>query len=313
VFSCTKEKMRTEEITENQKIICNDCVTEMATMPAESVDVVITSPPYNIKYDYYSYKDDAGYEEYFEWMRTTFAQIERVLKPDGSFFLNAGGNCKQPWNPMELGFAAGQYMTLQNNIVWIKSISTNDKNYGHIRPMHGDRFLHQQHESIFHFTKHGNLKLDRLAIGVPYTDKWNLTRRTKKKDNVRCRGNAWYIPYETIHKKKAHGAAFPVALPEQCILLHGLRSDLIVLDPFLGGGTTLLACKKLGLHGIGIELDPYYCQLSKENLEFKPILISIDNKIFENLDEASKETGISKQTINNRLRNENFSNYKLIF
>ena len=304
--------MRTEEIVEGQKIICNDCLEEMKSMPSESIDVVVTSPPYAINKEYNSYKDNLPLDQYFEWMRQVFYQISRLLKHSGSFFLNVGGNCKQPWTPVELGLLASDFFVLQNHIIWVKSISVGDKNYGHVRPMHGDRFLNQQHESIYHFTKNGDLKVDKLAIGVPYTHKWNLSRRVKQKDNIRDRGNVWFCPYETTHERKKHGAAFPVKLPEQCVLLHGFKSDLAVLDPFLGSGTTLLACKKLGVNGIGIDIDEYYCKLTKDNLRFKPNSISIDGQIYETLNAASKTTGISTQTINNRLRNPNFLEYKII-
>jgi site-specific DNA-methyltransferase (adenine-specific) len=109
--------------------------------------------------------------------------------------------------------------------------------------------------------------LDRLAAGVPYKDKSNITRRGHSQDR-RCRGDAWFIPYETVRgraEKFDHPGTFPVALPEQCILLHG-RSNAVVLDPFMGTGTTLLAAQKLGCQGTGIELDPQYVAVARARL-----------------------------------------------
>jgi site-specific DNA-methyltransferase (adenine-specific) len=113
--------------------------------------------------------------------------------------------------------------------------------------------------------------LNRLAIGVPYVDKNNIQRYTKK--DLRCRGNTWFIPYETTQNKKdrpakkQHPAGFPVGLPSNCIKLHGVREDMLVFDPFVGTGTTLSACQELGVNGIGVDLDLAYCEIAVNNLK----------------------------------------------
>jgi site-specific DNA-methyltransferase (adenine-specific) len=264
-----------------QTIVKNDCLAEMAQMPAESVDVVVTSPPYNIrKYRtpdkaYNSYSDDLPHDEYIKWMGAICVEVARILKPEGSFFLNISSTCTEPFIAMDVCYEARKSFVLQNNIVWVKAISIFDegwKSYGHFKPTVSGRFLNQTHESIFHFTKTGEVKISRVAIGVPYEHKSNIDRwkhersKNQGKGDKRCRGNCWHIPYDTVHGRKPHSAAFPVKLPEYCILLHGLRPDLVVLDPFLGSGTTLLACKNLDVMGIGIEIDEDYCKLAEENL-----------------------------------------------
>src|SRR6185437_9118017 len=98
--------------------------------------------------------------------------------------------------------------------------------------------------------------IDRLAIGVPFKDKSNIARRGHAQDK-RCAGNVWYIPYETVKSKAQkfnRPAGFPVELPERCIRLTG-RDKGVVLDPFLGTGTTLVAAERLGWEGIGIDID----------------------------------------------------------
>ena len=85
-----------------------------------------------------------------------------------------------------------------------------------------------------HFTKKGNVEVDKLSIGVPYQDKSNIGRWNNVKEDNRDRGDMWFIPYETVWGKKMHPAMFPVKLPEMCIKLHGLTKDkLIVLDQLL--------------------------------------------------------------------------------
>jgi site-specific DNA-methyltransferase (adenine-specific) len=258
--------MRQEWIVNKQKIICNNCLAEMREMPEKSVDVVVTSPPYNLGINYSAYEDNLKFEDYWLWMYVILKNIFRVLKDDGSFFLNVGGSCKTPRIPMEMcQIAKNAGWTLQNNIIWVKSITIKDDSYGHFKPVPGERFLNNQHESIFHFTKTGEVKLDRLAIGCPYADKSNIGRYADQ--DLRCRGNVWFIPYKTTQSKKQHPAGFPIELPEMCIKLHGIKEDIKVLDPFLGAGTTLLACKKLNICGVGVDLDEIYCKLSITNLE----------------------------------------------
>jgi site-specific DNA-methyltransferase (adenine-specific) len=171
-----------------------------------------------------------------------------------------------------MAIAKNTPLILQNNIIWVKSISVNDVSSGHFKPINSTRFLNDQHESIFHFTKTGEVHLDRLGIGVPYADKSNIERwkhdeKGGTKPDCRCRGNTWFIPYETVQKKKEHPAGFPIGLPANCIKLAGIKPDMVVLDPFLGAGTTLLAANKLGVNGIGIELDESYCVMTLEKLQ----------------------------------------------
>ncbi len=256
-----------------QTIICGDCLKKLSQMEKESIDVVVTSPPYNLGIKYNVYDDNLPYATYLEWLGRVFAQINRVLKRDGSFFLQMGSTCKEPWRAFEVGNVAAKHFVLQNDIIWVKSISIGDtenaESYGHFKPINSNRFMNKQHESIFHFTKNGDVKLDKLAIGVPYQDKSNVERWKGKQVDLRDRGNVWWISYKTVQKKKNHPASFPVQLPEQCIKLHGVvRSDLVVLDPFLGGGTTLQACQNLKVNGIGIEMDEYYCEMAMKNINW---------------------------------------------
>ena len=111
---------------------------------------------------------------------------------------------------------------------------------------------------------------DRLAVGVPYQDKTNIARWKGTKRDVRCRGNTWFIPYETIQsrdKERPHPATFPVKLAEMCIKLHGLRRTKLVLDPFLGIGQSALTAQNLKKSFVGFELDPAYYNEAVRRLE----------------------------------------------
>ena len=164
---------------------------------------------------------------------------------------------------------AGKHFVLQNEIVWVKAITVDGKAHGQFSPVSGDRFLNHNFEMVFHFTKDGKSTLDRLAVGVEYNESANRLR-SKTHNNLRCGGDVWFIPYETIQgemEKGCHPAIFPMELAERCIKLAGLRENTVVLDPFCGTGSTLVAAKCLGVTAIGIEIDPVYCEQARRRLE----------------------------------------------
>ena len=250
--------------------MCGDCLQILPTIEKEFVDVIVCSPPYNLKIHYHEYKDDMPYQDYLNWIFTVSTEMKRVLKPDGSLFLNIGSTSINPWISFDVANKIREILCLQNNIIWIKAI-TIDKNYGHIKPKpRSKRFLNQHHENIFHFTKNGNIKIDRDAISVPFQEtrvhRWKYNGESGIKPGYRCRGNTWYLPYETIEKRKSHPAGFPVQLPELCIKMVGIKENMLVLDPFMGAGSTLVAAKNLKVKGIGIEIDKTYCDITKDRL-----------------------------------------------
>jgi len=252
-----------------QTVLQGDSLETMQTMADDYFDVVVTSPPYNIGIKYASYDDKLDQSEYLQWMGAIFAEVARIMKPQGSFFLNIGNQNKYPWLTMDILTAARPIFNLQNNIVWAKSLSVGEKSFGHFKPINSPRYLNNNHESVFHLTKSGTVVVDRLAVGVPFMDKSNIGRfGGSGRPDKRCAGNIWHIPYQTVQSKTgkfSHPAAYPVELAERCIRLHG-GSDLNVLDPFIGSGTTLLAAKNLGHRGVGIEMDEGYVNIARKRL-----------------------------------------------
>ena len=207
----------------DQTIHVDDCVTVLAALPEKSVDVVVTSPPYNIGLKYASYDDGGSRAEYLAWLTDVALLLKRVLKDDGSFFLNIAGTSSDPWIAPDAASAMREVFRLQNSIIWVKSLSIGDDTFGHFKPVNSQRFLNHTHEHVFHFTKEGKTPLDRLAVGVPFKDKSNIARWGHERDR-RCAGDVWFIPYETIRSKAQrdhHPSPFPVALPERCIALAG--------------------------------------------------------------------------------------------
>jgi site-specific DNA-methyltransferase (adenine-specific) len=245
-----------------------DCVSGMGRLPDGQVDLVVTSPPYNLGIRYGRFSDRQDRQSYLQWCAQWAAEIRRVLKKDGSFFLNVGSAPSRPMFPHELVLELRDLFVLQNTIHWIKSVSIDGESggiisRGHFKPINSPRYLNDCHEYLFHLTPEGTTPLDRLALGVPYQHKSNIARwsHTRGRDR-RCRGNTWFIPYETIQsreKERPHPATFPVQLAEWCIKLHGVSRVRTMLDPFLGIGNSAVAAKNCGVKRfIGFEIDEAY-------------------------------------------------------
>jgi site-specific DNA-methyltransferase (adenine-specific) len=253
-----------------------DCVSGMSRIAAASTDLVVTSPPYNLGIKYGKYSDIGDRTSYLNWCEEWAKQIQRVLKPEGSFFLNVGAAPSNPMLPHELVLRLRHFFHLQNTIHWIKAITIEDEagfpiSRGHFKPISSKRFLNDCHEYIFHFTKSGRVEIDRLAVGVPYQDKSNVSRWSHTEGgDLRCRGNTWFIPYETIQsraKERPHPATFPVQLAEWCIKLNGVSRVETMLDPFLGIGNSAVAAQQCGVEKfIGFEIDEEYLAEAKRRL-----------------------------------------------
>jgi site-specific DNA-methyltransferase (adenine-specific) len=252
-----------------------DCLDLLQQLPNGSIDSIVTSPPYNLGIRYRTYDDTMPRSEYLRWTGDWVARAADALAADGSLFLNVGAKPTDPWTALDVAQAARPHLQLQNTIHWIKSIAIekaaagararldDDLAVGHYKPINSKRFLHDCHEFVFHFTPHGNTPLERQAVGVRYQDESNIARWQAAGSGVRCRGNTWFIPYETIQnreKDRPHPATFPPRLPEMCLKLHGLARIRMVADPFMGLGSTAVACAQLGVDFIGIEMDERYLE-----------------------------------------------------
>jgi site-specific DNA-methyltransferase (adenine-specific) len=255
-----------------------DCLEGLRALGEGVVDVVVTSPPYNIGVRYRSYHDRRSREEYLGWMGEVAGLSREAMSDRASFFLNVGGTVTDPWIPLDVAAVFRKHFVLQNMVHWVKSIAipresmgnysqvSGDIAVGHYKPINSRRFHHDCHEFIFHFTKAGDVELDKLAIGVPYQDKSNVTRWKGVRGDLRDRGNTWFIPYETIRVARPHPSTFPVGLPEMCIRDHGVERARLVLDPFMGIGATAVACVRLALPYIGFEIDPEYIAIAEERI-----------------------------------------------
>ncbi len=250
-----------------------DAVDLLAALEPGSVSAIVTSPPYNLGIRYRSYDDGQPRADYLQWTDRWIQAAKQALASDGSLFLNVGAKPKDPWTALDVAQAVRPHLELQNIIHWVKSIAIekslagtrsglmDDLAVGHYKPINSGRFLNDCHEFVFHFSPEGNTPLDRTAIGVKYQDASNVTRWQRAGAGVRCRGNTWFLPYETIQSRdeeRPHPATFPWRLPAYCLKLQGINRVGLAADPFLGLGSSAVACAKLGVDFIGIELDEHY-------------------------------------------------------
>ena len=269
--------------------ILGDCIEKLKEMSDKSVDLIITSPPYNIGLKYHKYEDKKPREQYLEWIYDIFLELKRILTDNGHIFLNMGYTNRDPWISMEVALKLKDLFVMQNKITWVKSISIGedkDDTYGHFKPINSDRYINVTNEDIYHFTKTDKIKINREAVGVPYKWKCNLIDRKTGKHRIdkktgkpvedkRCKGNTWFIPYDTINSKKEkgyHPATFPEGLVEHCIKISDVKKGTI-LDPFVGSGTTIRTAKKMSdsninyeLSGIGIDIDEKYITFCNESI-----------------------------------------------
>jgi site-specific DNA-methyltransferase (adenine-specific) len=260
----------------NYTIYNMDCLEWMKSQPDQSVDIIVSSPPYNIGIMYNTYGDKMNQDDYLQWQNNVWTEACRILKKDGHLFLNIAPTRKDPLLPYRI--ADNVPWTIQNSIMWSKCLAIDGYVRGHGVVTSSKKYLPNGHECMFQFTYKGKTNVDIEATSVPYQPAWaeDNFRRTGRK--WRPIVNNWFIPYETcgsyggyrtleIKGNKKHPAIFPKELVRRCIKLAGYNKNKIVYDPFAGTGTTLCVAKELGMNAIGTEIDTDYCNFIHHRLK----------------------------------------------
>jgi site-specific DNA-methyltransferase (adenine-specific) len=273
-------------IGEQMKIHNADCLTWMKAQPDQSIDVCVSSPPYNIGIAYNTYGDKMTASDYLDWQKDVWNEVCRILKPDGHLFLNIASTKADPYMPYDV--ARNVPWVLQNNIIWAKAVEVDGYVKGHSTPTTSTRYLQNGWEHLFHFTKSGDTDIDLEWSGVPYSPTGTPERNAKRTGRRwRPTTTCWHYTYKTANQhnslqlkgKQKHPAVFPESLVEKCIKVSGLKSG-IVFDPFVGTGTTMLVANKLGLDYVGTDIDPDYVEFanSRLNTNFNNLFTTMENK-----------------------------------
>jgi site-specific DNA-methyltransferase (adenine-specific)/site-specific DNA-methyltransferase (cytosine-N4-specific) len=257
-----------------------DCRELLPQLPDGCVDLIVTSPPYadQRKQVYGGVHPD----EYVEWFLPISAELKRVLKPTGSFVLNIKErvvNGERHTYVLELILKMREQGWL-----WTEEYIWHKKN---TYPGKWPNRFRDAWERCLHFTKQKQFKMFQEAVMVPMGE-WRHTRLRKLNENDLRRdvsrvgsgfgkrvanwiGREWAYPTNVLHMatecyNRHHAATFPVDLPAWFIRLFTEPGD-VVLDPFIGSGTTAVACVRLGRRYIGFEWNPEYVQVARERLE----------------------------------------------
>lgn len=230
------------------KIICGDCLEIMKLLPQKSVNLVVTSPPYNLKNStgngmkdgrggkwssaallngYANYNDCMPHDEYVKWQRNCLTEAMRILSDDGAIFYNhkwrVQNGLLQDRHDILEGFPVRQI------IIWKRNGGINF-NPGYFLPTYEVIYL----------------------IAKP---------KFKLKPKANAMTDVWEFPQE---RDNIHPAPYPLELAERCIKA---TEASIVLDPFMGSGTTAVACRKLDRAFIGIDVSPDYCELASKRIK----------------------------------------------
>lgn len=247
----------------NDITILNDDILKTSAVEAGSVDLVVTSPPYNVDIQYNSHKDDVSYAEYLEFSNKWLTQCFNFLRDDGRLCLNVPLD-KNKGGQQSVG---ADFTTLAKNIGY-KYHSTIVWNEGNIsRRTAWGSWMSASAPFVIAPVE---------LIIIFYKKTWKKTSGSKKSDVTRDEFMNWTNGLWTFNgeskKKVGHPAPFPLELPRRCIKLFSFVGDT-VLDPFMGSGTTLIAAGMLGRKGIGVDVDKGYCRLAQARIENAPELL----------------------------------------
>jgi site-specific DNA-methyltransferase (adenine-specific) len=233
-------------------IVCGDCIEVMRQLPESSIDCMITSPPYNVGKEY---EHQLELDDYLSFTRNYMHETHRVLKVGGRMCINVCGTNRRPFIPLHSYISVDAIkigFLMRGEIVWVKNTHGRSTAWGSWRSA-SNPVLTDTSERILVFSK-GDYKKDGRG-------KKNTITSGEFKDWIT---GVWYFNTENIKRVK-HPAPFPIELPSRLIKLYTFEGD-VVMDPFVGSGTTAVAAKSLSRHYIGIDSSKEYCNLAVERL-----------------------------------------------
>jgi len=226
--------------------------TDMSALPDNGVALAFTSPPYNVGKDY---EDDVSLAAYLDLIGEVAAEVYRVLRPGGRYVVNIANLGRKPYIPLHAFFYEIHMRTgflPMGEIIWRKARGASGScAWGSWMSAKSPR-LRDVHEYLLVFAKQAFSRPDRGESDIGRDEFMESTL------------SVWEIPAESA-RRIGHPAPFPMALAERVIRLYSYRDD-VVLDPFIGSGTTCAAAAQNGRHYVGFDVSPDYCALAKERI-----------------------------------------------
>lgn len=242
-----------------EQLILGNCLTELTKIQSESVDLIVTSPPYNAGKEYEGILSEA---EYFAFINPIVSEFERVLKPDGRFAINVTFNINRVEEAEKtvlfpffswIDALRQNHLHIKENIIWDKLNSGCKTAWGSWKSPSAPHIRHMTENILIGYKKQwkkinqGKTDLTNTEFTLWTLDKWRFC----------CESN------------REHPAPFPEELAKRCIKLFSYIGD-VVLDPFSGSGTTCAVAKKFGRQYIGIDLSAEYTKLAQKRLDNIP-------------------------------------------
>jgi adenine-specific DNA-methyltransferase len=251
-------------LSERAVVFPGDCLDLLRDIPAESLQLVVTSPPYNIGKEY---EKRIHLDVYLRQQAQVIAECARVLSPKGSICWQVGnyvdGGAIVPLDTVLYPIFTGLGLRMRNRIIW---------HFEH--GLHCARRFSGRYETIIWFTKSDDYVFNLDAVRVPQKYPGKKYFKGPKAGQYSCNplgknpGDLWVIPnVKSNHvEKTGHPCQFPVELIERLVLSMTAQGDW-VLDPFLGTGTSIIAAIRHGRRGVGAETQSKYVSLARQRIE----------------------------------------------
>jgi len=242
------------------QIFNEDALTGLSRVPDQSIDLIVTDPPYGLGKDYGNESDKLASEQYLQWTENWLAIALPKLKPDASLYIFLTWR----YSPEIFSFLK-RHLIMLNEIIWdrrVPSMGGSTRRYSSV------------HDTIGFFAVSKNHYFDLDSIRVPYDEE---TKKARSRSIFV--GKKWlevgYNPKDVwavsrLHKIHSERVNHPTQKPLEVVermIKASCPPNGIVLDPFMGSGTTAVAAKRTGRHFVGFELNPEYCELAKQRLD----------------------------------------------
>lgn len=277
-----KQKKKEKKMIETGKIINGDCIEVMKTLPEGSIDLVVTSPPYNVNISYDVHKDDLPMDEYYEWTKDWLKEAFRVLKDDGRIAVNVPNELNVQERGGRILFVAEFWMMMKEVGFKFSGLVdlTEDSPHRVRQTAWGSwmsasaPYIYNPKECIILAYKKINKKLTKGESqwkGVPTdieqpdgTIKNKIVYQDEdKKEFMNLVFGRWEYFADT---KSLTKATFSMDIPSKAIKILTYKND-IVLDPFMGSGTSAFAAELLDRRWLGIELSPGYTDIARKRVQ----------------------------------------------